>query len=118
MAIRNQKKRDDKIYSKETLIMQQAERTVMLLGTLVNDLEKFTAFMFLHAENYDPEDVATVTGLFEVRRAEIESYTNRLNAISAIAGAGVAPKDIPANVAAFIATIGYNDAAYSAEFDG
>ncbi len=117
MAIRNQKKRDEKIYAKEDDIIRQAGMVAAQMTTLTNELEKFVAFMFSHPENYDPEDVATVTTLFEARRVEMDALMVRINAIGQIAPDTVRPEDIPANGAAFMLATSYDDAAYSATFD-
>ena len=106
---------------KQVEIDQLAVRAISVMDNLVGQLEQFTGYAF--SEFADPNglvdqaDLTALTAIFEAKRASVQALMDRLNAISAVAGPGVLPADIPANAQAFITAIGYNHATYSAQFN-
>jgi len=106
---------------KQNQLSQLDTRALNVLSNLVTELEQFAAWTFTEYGDpvglVDDGDLAALTTIFEGRRNQIQLLMDRLNAISAVAGANVLPADIPANAAAFISAVGYDHATYSAQFN-
>ena len=107
--------------SKHGQVNQISDRARDAMATLVYELESFTGWALTETMTpggqIDSEDLVILIADFEKRRAEIQVHMDKLNAISAIAGAGTSPEQMVINATAFITETGYKHAIYSTQFN-
>lgn len=134
MSILTKSEKTNKVQEHRRVIKQDSDQLISRLSNLVNNLEKFTCFMFTEATTQDEvelakrvidmEDVAVIVKEFALRKQALETLIARISNVGELEVTNVVDGqpvlNIPAtlaNVEALKTVANYDHASYSSQFE-